>query len=167
MARTERHKNTSRGAADLDLGPSMLLDIPASFNPRIITRFAYRERVYHVLFDKVVDGPFEVTDSPYQVTGSMLKIGQILKRDPQNKESVDVVGSIFYTSLRVRCTGNFLLVYGGTFHEQVQKRLRPETLPDLPLLIKTNTMHVYGSTNKAVLVVSPFLRREILDVLEM
>lgn len=166
MARSER-TNTKASAPIVDGVQSMKLDIESSFNPRIITRFVYRSRVYHVLFDKFVDGPFEVTDSPYQVPGSMLTIGQILKRNPKNSDDVEIVGTIFHTSLRVDCTGSYLLVYSGAFQDQVQKRVRAELLPELPLLIKTDKMQVYGATNKVVLVVSPFLRREILDVLEM
>jgi hypothetical protein len=97
----------------------------------------------------------------------MLTIGQILKRNPKNSDDVEIVGTIFHTSLRVDCTGSYLLVYSGAFQDQVQKRVRAEMLPELPLLIKTDKMQVYGATNKVVLVVSPFLRREILDVLEM
>ena len=103
MARSER-TNTKASAPIMDEVQSMKLDIESSFNPRIITRFVYRSRVYHVLFDKFVDGPFEVTDSPYQVPGSMLTIGQILKRNPQNNDDVEIVGTIFHTSLRVDCT---------------------------------------------------------------
>lgn len=144
---------------------SMPLNIDEAITPRLITRLLYGDRVYYTLFDRMIEGPFVVTDAPYRVPGSILNVGQISKH--LKGEDPIVVGSIFHTNLKAKCTGSFLLAYTGAFKDQIQKRIRPDLLTSMDLLVKTENMQIYGALNKAVLVVSPFLRREILDVLEM
>lgn len=144
---------------------SMDLDIEESITPRLLTRIIYRDQVYYTLFDRQAEGPFVVTDAPYRVPGSILSVGQITK-NIEGQEPI-VVGSIFHTKLKAKCTGSFLLAYTGAFQDQIQKRMRADLLTGMNLLVKTENMQIYGALNKAILVVSPFLRREILDVLEM
>lgn len=137
----------------------MDLKVAESFNRRLITPHVIGGQTYYLLFHKdKVPGPFLITSSPYK-TNSFLYIGEIKTLDEQ------IVGNIFYTQAHVVCAGGYLLAYSGMFKGALNKRL-PKDL-DMSLVLKTPFMHVFSQKNKATLVVSPMLKKQIRENLEV
>lgn len=139
----------------------MDLDIAKSFNGRLITPYNYRGRTYHLLFHKQgVQGPFYVSDSEYELHNAMLSVGEI-----KIKATDTVIGNIFHTMAKVRCGGSFLLAYSGVFKDSLLTSLPKDFGMDL--VIKTKFMQVFTRKNRATLVISPSLRTEIRENLEI
>lgn len=139
----------------------MDLDIPTSFATRVITPYQYLDRTYYLLFFKQgIEGPFYVSDSPYELSQAMLTLGEVkLKRNDV------VVGNVFHTTNRVRCGGSFLLAYSGMFKDSLSVSIPKDF--DMSLVLKTKYLQVFNKRNRATLVVSPSLKTNIRQNLEV
>lgn len=139
----------------------MDLDIQTSFSTRVITPYNYLDRTYYLLFYKQgIEGPFYVSDSPYALSHAMLTVGEVkLKRNDV------VVGNVFHTTNKVRCGGSFLLAYSGVFKDSLSASIPKDF--DMNLVLKTKYMQVFNKKNRATLVVSPNLKTNIRQNLEV
>lgn len=138
----------------------MLLPVDESFNKRLITPYHFKERQYHLLFYKDgVKGPFYVSDAAVQPS-TMVYLGEI------RKVSNDaLVGNCFYTQAPALCAGSFLLAYSGLFKQSVNSRTPKDFGMDL--VLKTPRFLLFNTKNRATLVVSPTLKSDIRQNLEI
>lgn len=143
-----------------DKPEKMEFDVKASFNSKLITPYQFRNRTYHLLFFRDnVPGPFYVQNSAVQPV-SLVFIG-----DVRRTENDKLVGHCFYSQVPVICTGSYLLAYSGVFRQSVQTRL-PSNF-EMDLVLRTPKFQVFHKKNKATLIVSPTLRDEIRQNLEV
>lgn len=143
-----------------DKPTKMEFDVKASFNPRLITPYRFRDRTYYLLFFKdKVPGPFYVQNAAVQPV-SLVFLGDIRRADNDR-----LAGHCFYSQAPVICTGSYLLAYSGVFRQSVQTRL-PSNF-EMDLVLRTPRLQVFHKKNKATLIVSPTLRSEIRQNLEV
>jgi hypothetical protein len=139
----------------------MDLDIDKTFNPRLVTPYIFNERAYYLLFFRQgVVGPFYVADSPYSLEGAMLNVGEV-----RQKATDIVVGNIFYSQYKVKCGGSYLVAYSGVFKESLATSIPKDFSMDL--MLKTPYMHIFNRKNRATLVISPNLKTNIRENLEI
>jgi hypothetical protein len=136
----------------------MTLDIPKSFNKRLITPYVFKDRMYYVqFFENKIPGPFYVCDAPYSLN-AMVSLGEL-------KTEEEVVGHIFYSQANIRCGGSFLLAYSGVFKSSLDSHLPKDF--DMDLVLKTEYIQVFHKKNRATLVISPNLKDTIRKNLEV
>jgi hypothetical protein len=138
----------------------MLLPLGESYNRKLITPYLLGERQYHLLFYKDgVKGPFYVTDAAVQ-PATMVYLGEIRK-----VTNDALIGNCFYTQAPAICAGSFLLAYSGLFKQSVNNRVPKDFSMDL--VLKTPRFLVFNTKNRATLVVSPTLKSDIRQNLEI
>jgi hypothetical protein len=138
----------------------MEIDIDHSYNRRLITPYQFRDRTYHVLFYRnKKQGPFYFVDAAVQPS-TMISLGEI-----RTSRSDELVGSVFYTQAPVICAGSFLLAYSGVFKQSVNNRVPKDF--EMDLILKTPRFHIFNKKNRATLVVSPTLKSDIRQNLEI
>lgn len=138
----------------------MELDLDTSFNRKLITPYNFHDRVYHLLFYKDgVKGPFYVTDAPVQ-PATMIYLGEI-----RRVANDALIGNCFYTQAPALCAGSFLLAYSGLFKQSVNNRVPKDFGMDL--VLKTPRFLLFNTKNRATLVVSPTLKSDIRQNLEI
>lgn len=137
----------------------MMLDIPKSFNKRLITPYVFKDRMYYVqFFENKTPGPFYVCDAPYSLN-TMISVGEM------KTEEEEVVGHIFYSQANVRCGGSFLLAYSGVFKSSLDSYLPKDF--EMDLVLKTEYIQIFHKKNRATLIISPNLKDTIRKNLEV
>jgi hypothetical protein len=138
----------------------MELDIESSFNRRLITPYHFRDRTYFMLFYRDgVKGPFYVADAPVQLS-TMVYVGDVRCADSNR-----LVGNCFYTQAPAICAGSYLLAYSGLFRQAVNNRVPKDFGMDL--VLKTPRFQMFHKKNRATLIVSPSLKSDIRQNLEI
>lgn len=138
----------------------MELDIESSFNKGLITPYQFRDRTYYLLFySQGRKGPFYIVDSHVQAS-TMVYIGDIRTVEGNAK-----VGNCFYTQAPALCAGSFLLAYSGVFRQSLHQRVPKDFGMDL--VLKTNRFQIFNKKNRATLIVSPTLKSNIRENLEI
>lgn len=138
----------------------MPLDLKETFNSRLITPYHYKDRTYYLLFYGAgKPGPFYVEDSPVQPE-TLIYIGDI-----RQEKSDALVGNCFFTQAPALCAGSYLLAYSGVFRQVVNNRIPKDFGMDL--VLKTNRFQIFNQKNKATLIISPSLKSDIRQNLEI
>lgn len=138
----------------------MPLDLKETFNCRLITPYHYKDRVYYLLFYSTgKPGPFYVVDSSVQ-PDTLIYIGDIRQVDGDA-----LVGNCFFTQAPSMCAGSFLIAYSGVFRQSINNRVPKDFGMDL--VLKTSRFQVFNQKNKATLIVSPSLKSDIRQNLEI
>jgi hypothetical protein len=141
-------------------GQRMKLDIESTFNRRLITPYSFKDRTYYLLFyNNGKKGPFYVVDSVVQPE-SLVHIG-----DVRQVETDTLVGNCFYSQSPTICEGSFLMAYSGAFRMSLKNRTPKDF--EMDLVLKTPRFQVFNRKNKATLVVSPTLKDDIRENLEI
>lgn len=138
----------------------MKLDIESTFNARLLTPYHFRDRTYFMLFYRNgVQGPFYVIDAIVQPS-TLVYVG-----DVRTVDGGRLVGNCFYTQAPAVCAGSYLLAYSGVFKQAVNNRVPKDFAMDL--VLKTPRFQMFNRKNKATLIVSPTLKSDIRQNLEV
>jgi hypothetical protein len=138
----------------------MVLDVATTFNRRLITPYHFRDRTYYLLFySEGLEGPFYVENAEVQPS-TMIYIGDI-----RRVKTDSLVGNCFYTQAPAICAGSFLLAYSGVFRQSINNRVPKDFGMDL--VLKTTRFQVFNKKNRATLIVSPTLKSDIRENLEI
>lgn len=138
----------------------MELDVKSTFNSRLITPYNYLDRTYYLLFySSGRPGEFYVTDAPVQ-PDTFVYIGEI-----RRKGNNALVGNCFYTQAPAICAGSYLLAYSGVFRQSLNNRIPKDFGMDL--VLKTPRFQVFNKKNRATLIISPSLKTDIRQNLEI
>lgn len=139
----------------------MQLQVERAFNRNVITPYTQDERKFYLLFLRDAEGPFWVRHTSYKLE-TLVTIGEVCVTV---KEKTRVVGNIFHTNAQAQCEGTYLLAYSGIFGQSVQKRLPTDF--NMELILKERGFHMFNQRNRATLIISPALRRNIRENLEI